>query len=359
MKVYNKTFLCTNYNNSFNYLICDYKKYVKLNSKQVLEKGIIMEELFQHIQDIINLPEFIMGYCTFLPEYIRQAIIDSIKFVPFLYFLYFAIELLERFFLKNIELFTKLIQKLGALFGIVISIVPECGYQVIASTFYARRMISRGTLLAFFIMCSDDALPLLFMDFSKAYYIIPALMIKAIVAFVVAYGFNFISFIRHRGNKTTEKINSINTDINVKGCCYHNMMTIEHPPYWYMHPFTHTVNIFIYTMVTLSFIYGGIQTYGAENLASMLLINSPLQVVAVAVIGGLSNCVVSILIALAFVKGLISFPAFVAGLISITGMGIYTLTKQNVNKQEISVISSALLVISVIAGLIVYYSFGI
>lgn len=314
-----------------------------------------MEELLQHIQDIASLPDFLIGHCTFFPEYIRQAMIDSIKFIPFLYFLYFAIEIVERFFLKNIDFFTKLTQRLGALFGIAISIIPECGYQVIASTFYARRMISKGTLFAFLIMGSDDALPLLFMDFSKAAYIIPALFIKAIVAIIVAYSLSSITFIANRGNKTTERINSINTDINIKGCCHHSMMTIEHPPYWYMHPFTHTVNILVFSIITLSFIYWGIQNMGLDNFASALCIKSPLQVIAVALVGLVSNCVVSVVVALAFVKGIISFPAFVAGLISITGLGIYTLVKQNVPKNEVSTISTILLCISIAVGLVLYY----
>lgn len=59
-----------------------------------------MEELIQHIQEVLKVPEFLINQCTFLPEFIRISLIESIKFVPFLYFLYYGIELLERFFLK-------------------------------------------------------------------------------------------------------------------------------------------------------------------------------------------------------------------------------------------------------------------
>ena len=296
-----------------------------------------------------------MGHCNFLPEYMKLAFIDCLKFIPLLYFLYFAIELFERHFLKNIDFYTKLVQKLGAIFGIAISVIPECGFSVIGSTFYSRKMISRGTLLAFFIMCSDDALPLLFMDFSKIKYIIPILTIKAIIALVVAYSFNFMTFIIHKGQNTNEKINSINTDINIPACCHHRMMTIEHAPYWYMHPFTHTINIFVFSFITLTLIYGGIQTFGTEYLADALFINSPLQVILCAALGIVSNCVISVVVALAFVKGLLSFPAFIAALISRTGLGLYTLLKQNVPKNEISAITFILFIIALAAGLALYY----
>ena len=130
-----------------------------------------MEQILQNIKEILGVPAFLINQCPILPQYIKLALIDSINFIPWLYILYYGIELLERFFLTHIEIFVKLIQKLGPLFGVAIANVPECGYQVIASTFYSRRMMTRGTLLAFLIAGSDDALPLLFMDLSKAFVI--------------------------------------------------------------------------------------------------------------------------------------------------------------------------------------------
>ena len=127
------------------------------------------------------------------------------------------------------------------------------------------------------------------------------------------------------------------------------MMTIEHAPYWYMHPFTHTINIFVFSFITLTLIYGGIQTFGTEYLADALFINSPLQVILCAALGIVSNCVISVVVALAFVKGLLSFPAFIAGL------GLYTLLKQNVPKNEISAITFILFIIALATGLALYY----
>lgn len=160
-----------------------------------------MEEILQHIQEILGVPAFLINHCDFLPQYIKEALISSINFIPWLYILYYGIELLERFFLTHINFLIRLIQKLGALFGVVISTLPECGYQVIASTFYSRRMMSRGTLLAFYIACSDDALPLLFMDLSKAFVIIPIIVIKIAVGIFVAYFVDIVSVISRRKNR--------------------------------------------------------------------------------------------------------------------------------------------------------------
>lgn len=314
-----------------------------------------MEEILQHIQEVLGVPAFLISQCTFLPEYIKDALIASINFVPWLYFLYYGIELLERFFLKRLPMLVKLVKTLGPIFGVGISVIPECGYQVIASTFYARRMITRGTLLAFFISCSDDALPLLFMDLSKAVVVIPIIIIKLIVGIIVAYGVDIVFMFQKRVN---EDINSINIDLNEPGCCHHKITTVQYAAYWWMHPLTHTFNMFVFTFLCLAFFNCVIQGFGsAENVAEFIMINSPYQVVAGAVLGLIPNCVISIFLALAYVKGLISFPTLLAGLVTATGLGLMTLLKRNQQDGgDNTLITMILLITGIVTGLLVYFN---
>lgn len=316
-----------------------------------------MEEILQHIQEVLGVPAFLINHCSFLPEYIKDALITSIYFIPWLYVLYYGIELLERFFLKHINVLVRLVQKLGPLFGVAISVIPECGYQVIASTFYSRKMISRGTLLAFYISCSDDALPLLFLDFSKAFVIIPIVVIKIIVGIIVAYSVDIVEAIIHRRFKPIEDINAINTDLNEPACCHHRIQTIENPPYWWMHPLTHTFNMFMFTFLTLALINCVVLGFGSvDKLATFLMIDSPYQVVGTALLGLISNCVTSVVLPIAYVKGLISFPALLSGLVSVTGLGLFTLVKRNSNNNDNTIVTCILLASAIITGLIVYYN---
>lgn len=314
-----------------------------------------MEEILQSIQQLLGIPAMLINECSFLPDYIREALISSINFVPWLYILYYGIELLERFFLKNIKLFIDLTKKFGPIFGAGISVIPECGFQVMASTFYTRRMITRGTLLAFFISCSDDALPLLFMDLSKAGVIIPIIIIKLIVGIIVAYGVDIVFMFQ---NKQIEDINAINIDLNEPACCHHRITTAQNPPYWYMHPLTHTFNMFVFTFLWLAFFNCAIQHFGsAEKLAEFILINSPYQVIAGAIIGLVPNCVTSLFLALAYVKGLISFSTLLAGLITTTGLGLITLVKRNNQKSnDNTLITIILLITGIVVGLFVYFN---
>ena len=314
-----------------------------------------MEEILQQIQEILATPAFLINQCDFLADFIQQALISSINFIPWLYILYYGIELLERFFLKNIQLFIKLIKRFGPIFGAAISTIPECGYQVIASTFYSRRMITRGTLLAFFISCSDDALPLLFMDLSKAVVILPIIVIKIIVGIIVAYGVD-IAFMFQKN--TIEDINAINIDLNEPGCCHHRITTTKYPPYWHMHPLTHTFNMFMFTFICLAFFNCAIQYFGgADKVAEFIMINSPYQVIAGAIIGLVPNCVTSIFLALAYVKGIISFPTLLAGLITTTGLGLMTLVKRNQqNSNDNTLITAILLITGIAVGLFIFFN---
>lgn len=315
-----------------------------------------MENILLSIQHIFGLPAELINQATFLPEWTKMPIIACITFIPWLYFLYYLIELLERFVLTHIAPFLKLCRRVGALIGITTTVIPECGYQVLASTFYARKMISKGTLLAFLIACSDDALPLLFMDLSKASAIIPLVIIKAIVAVIVAVVIDLIFVF----NTKIENSNPVNLDINEPGCCHHKLMTIEHPPYWWTHPIVHTFNVFVFALVAMLFFEFCISNaYGSpEAMASAMMIDSPIQVVAGALFGLVPNSLTSIFIAVAFLKGVISFPTFLAAMITTTGLGLYTLGKYNKNNGDNSFITLILVVTAIVTGLLIFYNIG-
>lgn len=315
-----------------------------------------METILQHLQDILALPAMLINKCDFFPDFVKTSLIACITFIPWLYFLYYLIELLERFILKRIGYFLKLCRTIGALFGVGISIVPECGYQVLASTFYSRKMISKGTLLAFLIACSDEALPLLFMDMSKASAIIPLVIIKSVAGVIVAVIMDLIFVF----NTKIENTNPINLDVNIPGCCNHRLMSVDQPPFWWLHPLSHTFNVFIFALFSMMFFEFCITNgYGsAEAMAQAMMIDSPIQVVAGAIFGLIPNSVTSIFLAIAYVKGLISFPTLLAGMITTTGLGLYALGKYNKNNTDNSFITMILFITAIVVGLMTFYGIG-
>jgi hypothetical protein len=215
-------------------------------------------------------------------------------------------------------------------------------------------MVTRGTLLAFFIACSDDALPLLFLDMSKAPMIIPILAVKFVVAIVFACAVDFVMLFN---SNLAKGLNFVNTDINEAGCCHHRITNMEHPSYWWTHPLIHTFNVFMFTFLSLIFIDIVVKGFGGiEPLSNFLMINSPISIVICAFFGLIPNSVISIFLALLFVYNIISFPAFVAGLISVTGLGLGVLLKHQRNGADNCFIIFVLLLAAISTGLFLFYS---
>lgn len=308
-----------------------------------------MEQFLPQIQELLGVPKFLIEQITVLPDYIKQAIIESLYFVVPLFFLYFAIEILERFFMSHINILIKLFRKLGPFFGVVISTLPECGFQVIASTYYSRKLITRGTLMAFLITTSDEAYPLLFMNMEKANVLIPLIIIKIILGLIVwVIVDSAIIFMK----KPTEEVNAVNIDLNETACCHHKLNSYKEVEVGWGHPATHTVNIFFFTALALAIYYSAVNYLGGErNLASFLMYNSPLQVFCCSIFGLIPSCAASVFLAVAYVKGAISFAALLAGLTSTTGVALLALATKNKKNVDTFVITLILFVAGFVVGL--------
>ena len=90
---------------------------------------------------------------------IEETIMDSIKMLPFLYIAYLILEYLEK--KSNIKEILKNSGKFGTIIGATLGAVPQCGFSVTASSLYAGRVITLGTLISVFLATSDEAIPIL------------------------------------------------------------------------------------------------------------------------------------------------------------------------------------------------------
>ena len=70
-------------------------------------------------------------------EVALDAVIDSVKLLPFLFLTYLAMEYLEH---KTSDKTNRLVErsgKFGPLYGSLLGIVPQCGFSAAATNFYA------------------------------------------------------------------------------------------------------------------------------------------------------------------------------------------------------------------------------
>ena len=97
----------------------------------------------------------------FVLDILIDAAIDTLKLVPFLFVTYLAIEAIEHRASEKTEELIKKAGFAGPLVGAFVGIFPQCGFSAAASTLYAGRVITLGTLIAVYLATSDEMLPVL------------------------------------------------------------------------------------------------------------------------------------------------------------------------------------------------------
>lgn len=302
---------------------------------------------------ILKLPHHLIEPIKFLPEFAKDALIDSLNIIPFLFIVFVLIEIIEQYFTKKRHLFVFFIKKVGPLFGSLLASIPQCGFSVIASTIYTRRLLSRGTLLAVYLATSDEAIPILLTYPQKAYLIIPIIAIKIVVAIVAGYIVDLLVKYEAK-DPVTEKSTEIK---NEHGCCHHKLSDAAKSKDFWLHPLKHTVNIFLF-ILAISLILGFIlsRTGTEETVAKYCLMNSPLQPLLVSLIGLIPNCAISVMLTILFVKNTISFGSLIAGLCTSGGLGILVLLNKNGDKKDTAIIISILVIVGTLVGLIFQYN---
>ncbi len=121
-----------------------------------------------------------------------DALKDTLLMMPWLLGIYILLEILEN--KSESFLGEKISHKMGAapLLGALLGCMPQCGFSVIAATLYARRCISRGTLLAVLLSTSDEAIPVILAQHDKAPLVLWLLLVKVILATVAGYAIDLV-----------------------------------------------------------------------------------------------------------------------------------------------------------------------
>lgn len=282
-----------------------------------------MEELLEHIG---------------LAEWVADAIADSLIILPFLLVIFIFIELFEYYYSDKVKNFVKYAQTSGPVIGSLVSIIPQCGFSVIASTLYVRKYISMGTLIAIYLATSDEALPVLMAHPDKYKYILPIIAIKLVVAIPAGYLIDKMFKPVLRDIKIQEK-SSDGKDIAKPS---KRMIFFE--------SLKHTANIFLFILViTLILNYIFNEEKIVDFYQNGVLLYKFIQPVITAVIGLIPNCAVSLAITVLMIKGTISFGAAMAGLLSNAGLGLLVLLRGGRLRSNIRIVV-LLLMISIICG---------
>ena len=88
-----------------------------------------------------------------------DAVLDSVKLVPFLFITYFIMEYLEHKTGNQSQEHMKKSGKWGPIIGSILGAFPQCGFSVSATNLYIGHVITLGTLIAIFLSTSDEMIP--------------------------------------------------------------------------------------------------------------------------------------------------------------------------------------------------------
>lgn len=279
-----------------------------------------------------------------MTEVLIDAVLDTLKALPFLFGAYLLIEFLEH---KASRKLTSALAKMGPfgpLGGAALGCVPQCGFSVAAANFYAGRLISPGTLLAVFLATSDEALPIL-LSRPQA---MPDLLLLLGVKLVSASVFGLLTDLvcgRLLKSRQEEPFHSLCEDCN---CEEEGIFKAA------LH---HTVKIFLFLLLVNLALGFALSLVGEENISRLLFSGSVFQPLLTALIGFLPNCAASVILTELYLAGSLSFGSAVAGLCTGAGLGLAVLFKTNRNTKENLALMGALYAAAVVTGIVCGFLF--
>ncbi len=326
-----------------------------------------------------------------MPELLLDALLDTLKLVPWLLVMHVLIEVFEYNAVSKIKLNKVLRGPLAPLIGGACGILPQCGFGVVAADLYSRRSIRLGTMIAVFIATSDEAVPILLSAPTADSVIKLAVLLgfKLVAALVAGYVLNFILRKRelteiqpeqavlkgcHRhelGEHTHEHVeekslieneqngtlpDGVAVIANERSECGNLPHEKEKRPFdfkcFVVHPLLHTLTVTAYILGVNLLFAVALYFVGENRLADFLVSAKYFQPMLAGLVGLIPNCASSVIIAQLFARGGITLGAAFAGLSVNAGLGLAVLLRKNRPFKHTFAIAAGLYLYSVAVGML-------
>lgn len=280
-----------------------------------------------------------------LEHTLLHTIEDSVKLLPFLFITYFLMEELEHHTGSKTQSRIRNAGKFGPLWGGLLGMMPQCGFSAAASSLYAGRVITVGTLLAVFLSTSDEMLPIFISAAVPAVTIAKILVAKVVIAVVSGF---VVEAVYVNLLKKKEK------DMDIHIVCEEEHCKCEDGAL--KSACKHTVKIFVYILLITFVLTLGIEIIGEENLA-VVFQNMPVvgELIA-ALVGLIPNCASSVVITELYLSGIIGAGAMMSGLLVNAGVGLLILFRLNRDWKQNAGIVAALYALGVFWGVLIEFA---
>lgn len=285
---------------------------------------------------------------------LEHSLLDTLKMLPFLAVAFLILEYAET---KLEEKSSAVIQKagrLGPLASGLLGLIPQCGFSVIGSNFYAKRIITLGSLVAIYLSTSDESLLVML---TKPERILDILLVMGIkLAIAVAAGYIIDLIIRKKAEKDEEchhchhHGDSCDDEelIGEEHCCSHTdwkaivKCTLKR-----------TVSVFGFLFAASFLLSYIIELIGEARLQEIMLADSVFQPLLTALIGLIPNCAPSVILAELYIEGAISLGSVVSGLCTGAGVGLLVLFRVNRGVKSNIGITALLFGIGAVSGVVI------
>lgn len=275
-------------------------------------------------------------------DIIMDTLTDSVKLLPFLFLTYLCMELLEHKAGEKLLNKISVVDKAGPFLGAVFGVVPQCGFSAAASSLFAGRVITVGTLLAIYLSTSDEMLPILLSEAVPLPTIFGILGTKMLIAMISGF---LVELCLHRLLHRTDDEMDIHAVCEGEHCHCEDGVFVS--------ACKHTLHIFLYLLL-ISFVLNLLIAWVGERTLAGFFSDIPLLgQMAAALIGLIPNCAASVVITSLYVDGIIGAGMMMAGLLANAGVGLLVLFRLNKNSRQNMEIICLLYVFAVCWGLII------
>ena len=271
-------------------------------------------------------------------DLISDALIDTLKLIPFLFLTFLLLEYIEHKLSKRKqEVFIKY-KKIGPVFGGIMGGFPQCGFSSMASNLYSANVITMGTLIAIFLSTSDEMLPIMLAKKVELLTIIKIIGFKILIGIIVGAIVDLVVKNKDNNNYIEEMCHDDNCH------CEGNLIISS---------IRHTIKIATFILIFNLIINIIIYYLGSDNISNLIQNKNIIVYFVSSLIGLIPNCAASIIITEVYLSGLSTIGVALAGLLTGSGLGILLLFRSNKNIKENMAILSIVYFTGVIVGIIV------
>ena len=305
----------------------------------------------------------------FLADVLLDSVVDTLKLIPFLFLTYLAMEALEHTASHHVKAAVEKSGKAGPVIGSLLGVLPQCGFSAMASTLYAGRVVTAGTLVAVILSTSDEMVPVFVAHQIAPTRLLAILGLKVIVGIAAGMLVDVVLGAMHRAGDGHAHIH----ELCERAHCHcedaeeepeEEPEATEEPGHHEGHhdhgiwaivrsALVHTVQVTVFIFL-VTFVFGLIIEGVGEESIGTILADHPVRATFVAALVGLiPNCGASVAITELFLEGTLAAGPMIAGLLVSGGVGLLVLWRTNANMRQNAAVTAFVYAVGVIVGLLV------